>query len=91
MKMRELQSLEQCRRLENNLCQLIARREAGGANERDRFWDFNETKSSAVRESEGQQMRYARRMFEIESCERRVEEEAMGCKNGHFPTNTKSL
>jgi hypothetical protein len=69
---------------------LIAGREAVPANETDRFWDFNETKSTALIETMVQQLSYARWTFEIESRERRLIETPRR-ENSDPPTNTKSF
>jgi hypothetical protein len=65
-------------------------REEALANETDRFWNFDDTKSMAQRESVVQQMRYPRWTFEIESRERRAVETLCG-ENSYGPTNTKSF
>jgi hypothetical protein len=65
--------------------------EAAITNETDRVWDFNKTKSTALRESLVQQMRYARWTFEIEGRERRVSEKTPRSENSDLPTNAKSL
>jgi hypothetical protein len=65
--------------------------EAPFTNETDRFGDFNETKSSTVKETLVQQMCYARWKFKTESCERRAIAETLCGENGYRATNTKSF
>jgi hypothetical protein len=83
--------LKCCWRLENNFSQGSAVIEAAAANETDRFWNFDETKSSALIETLVQQMRYARWMFETESSEGTVITETPCSENSDIPINTKSL
>jgi hypothetical protein len=79
-----------CWRLESNFIQLSAVLKAGIANEKDRFWDFNQAKSTAAIESVMPQMRYPRWTFEIESRERRAVAETQWRKKSDLPINTNS-
>jgi hypothetical protein len=69
----------------------VATIEAKIANETDRGRDFNEAKSTAIKETAEGQMRYVRWAFEIESRERKAVAETLFRKNSDLPTNTKSL
>jgi hypothetical protein len=77
-------------RLESNFSQLAAVKEAVLTNETDRFWNVDEAKSTALRESVVQQMRYPRWTFEIESYERSAFETLCG-ENSYCTINTKSF
>jgi hypothetical protein len=83
--------LNRCWRLEDEFFQRSSESEALLTDEKHRFWEFNETKPPATKETVVQKMRYARWMFKIDSRERRVVAETLCRENSDLPTNTKSF